>query len=183
MLNNKLDLQQFSAPKDKVAVAGKDIVYLYRLLKNQSKAGAERMAFTTENSNNKTQDADTTATKDGTIRVPGQAEIEITSTSLLVKGDTMIADLEAAMDTYEVIEIWEANLSEPATDGPENTKFKGTYYQGYLTSLEKTSNSDGHVELSFTFSINGKGAKGDVTVTKEQQEAAAYVFTDTTQTA
>ena len=36
-----------------------------------------------------------------------------------------------------------------------------------------------HVECSTTFGINGTGADGDVTVSAEQQEIAAYVFADT----
>lgn len=48
-------------------------------------------------------------------------------TSILTKGDTLISKLETALDEGELIEIWEANLAEPADDG-EN-KFKGSYYQ------------------------------------------------------
>ena len=38
------------------------------------------------------------------------------------------------------------------------------------------------VECSLTFGINGSGADGDVTVSVEQQEVAAYVFKDTQKT-
>jgi hypothetical protein len=75
------------------------------------------------------------------------------------------------------ISLWEANLEEPASEG--GNKFKGAYYQGYLTELEKTSNAEDFVECSLTFGINGAGVKGDVTVTAEQQEIANYVFADT----
>ena len=51
-----------------------------------------------------------------------------------------------------------------------------------MTEFEKTSNAEDMVEISLTFGINGKGVKGDVTVTAEQQEAASYVFVDTPKT-
>ena len=78
-----------------------------------------------------------------------------------------------------MIEIWEANLAEPAEAG--NNKFKGTYFQGYLTEIEYTANADEFVEVSLTFGINGTGADGDVTVTTQQQEQA-YAFVDTPKT-
>lgn len=158
-------------------VKGSKLVYLYRVLSEASKEKGTLLAFTTENGRTKSKEADTTATKDGSIRTPGQAEVEITATSLLAKGDTMIAKLEKSMDDDELIEIWEVNLEEPAGSG--DNKFKGMYFQGYLTEFEKNSSAEDFVECSLTFGINGAGAPGDVTVTVEQQEAAAYVFADT----
>ena len=90
----------------------------------------------------------------------------------------MIAALEDAMDSNELIEVWEANLDEPAESG-EN-QFKGMYFQGYLTEIEYSSNAEDMVEVSLTFGINGSGKRGNVTVTTAQQEMAEYVFTDTT---
>ena len=168
----RMNLQLFAE-----AVSGKKIVYLYRLLKDAATSDGTTLAFTTENGRTKSKDADSTATKDGSIRTPGTAEVEITATSILAKGDEMVEKLENAMDADELIEIWEANLEEPAESG-EN-KFKGMYFQGYLTEFEKTSSAEDFVECSLTFGINGTGKKGDVTVTVEQQEIAEYVFTDT----
>lgn len=167
---NKFNLQQFA-----VAVSGKKIVYLYRLLsKAQSETGS-LLAFVTENGRTKSRDADTTATKDGSVRTPGAVETEITCSSLMAKGDKMIDKLEDALDSNELIEMWEANLEEPGTG---TNKFKGMYFQGYLTEFEKTSNAEDSVELSLTFGVNGAGVRGDVTVTKQQQEMASYVFKD-----
>lgn len=158
------------------AVQGKKIVYLYRVLEEADTASAVAMAFVTENTRTKSKDADSTATKDGAIRTPGASEVEITATSILAKGDELLAKLEDAMDNDKLVEIWEANLEEPAD---EDNKFAGCYYQGYLTEFELSSNAEDFVEVSTTFAINGSGAKGDVTVSVEQQEMAAYVFTDT----
>ena len=160
------------------AVQGKKIVYLFRVLSKAATNAAAAMAFVTENEKTKSKDADSTATKDGAIRTPGAAEIEITATAILAKGDTLAADLEEAMDNDELLEIWEVNLAEEGTGG----KFKGTYYQGYLTEISLSSSAEEHAEYSTTFSINGNGVKGECTVSAEQQEIAQYVFADTNKT-
>jgi phage major tail protein, TP901-1 family len=163
------------------AIQGKKIVYLYRILSKAATADGAALAFTTENGRTKSKDADSTATKDGSIRTPGIAEVEITATSLLAKGDTLIDELEKALDEDKLIEIWEANLAEPGTESNEG-KFKAKYFQGYLTELEITSSAEDYTELSLTFGINGNGADGYATVTEQQQEIANYVFADTQKT-
>lgn len=170
-----IDLQMFAE-----AVSGKKIVYLYRILEEAANTAGATLAFTTENGRTISKDADSTETKDGAIRTPGASEVEITATSILTKGDTLIEKLEDALVENKIVEIWEANLEEPAGEG--GNKFKGRYYQGYLTEFEKTSNAEDFVECSLTFGINGTGVKGDVTVSAEQQEIAAYVFSDTAKT-
>ena len=160
------------------AVQGKKIVYLFRLFKDAATTAGTTLAFVTENTRTKSKDADSTATKDGAIRTPGASEVEISATCILSKGDEMIDKLEDAMDNDELIEIWEANLEE----GNSSNKFAGMYFQGYLTELEKSSNAEDFVEVSLTFAVNGTGARGEVTVSAEQQEIAAYVFADTTST-
>ena len=171
----RLDLQLFA----NVAVQGKKLVYLYRILSEAAKEDGTTLAFTTENGRTKSKDADSTATKDGSIRTPGAAEVEITATSILKKGDKLIDKLEKALDEDSLIEIWEANLMEPAADG--NNKFKGKYFQGFLTEIEYTANADEFVEVSLTFGINGTGEDGDITITTSQKEQA-YAFADTPKT-
>ena len=170
-----IDLQMFAE-----AISGKKLVYLYRIKSKAATTNGLALAFTTENERTKSKDSDSVVTKDGSIRVPGAVEQEITATSLLAKGSTFVDELEDAMDNDELIEIWEANLEEPAEGG--QNKFKGMYFQGYLTEVAKASNAEDHVEVSLTFAINGNGTRGDVTVTAEQQEVAEYVFTDTAKT-
>lgn len=172
----KMNLQLFAE-----AVQGKKIVYLYRIKKDAATTDGATLAFTTENGRTKNKDADSTATKDGSIRTPGVAEVEITATSILSKGDTMVDKLESALDNDDVIEVWETNLAEPGT-GESQGKFKAKYFQGYLTGLEVTSNAEDMVEVSLTFGINGSGVDGYATVSAEQQEIATYVFADTQKT-
>ena len=169
----KFDLQMFAE-----AVHGKKLVYLYRILSKAANVDGATLAFTTENERSKSKDSDSTPTKDGPILTPGEVEQEITATSILAKGDTLIDELEDALDNNELCEIWEANLESPVGDGGE--KFHGRYFQGYLTEVSYSSSAEDYVEVSLTFGINGSGVKGEVTVSAEQQEVAAYVFADTT---
>lgn len=184
------DLQMFAedgettttttTPATKTAVSGKKLVYLYRIRDNAATENGVTLAFTTENTRTKSVESESTETKDGPIITPGATEGEITCTSLLAKDDTLIDALEDAMDNHKIVEVWEANLEQPATGG--TNKFKGRYFQTTLTEMEKTSSAEDYVEVSLTFAINGTGAKGDVTVTADQQAAAAYVFADTQKT-
>lgn len=160
------------------SVHGSKIIYMYRPLNAEAKKSAAlRLAFVKENGNTVSTDADTTQTKDGTLRSPSQPEIEITSTSVLAVGDKMIDLLKKAQLNNEKVEVWEINLAEP---GKTSGKYKGTYYQAYITESEKSSPSDDWVEMSLTFGIEGKGAEGDVTVPTEMLDEALYTFTDTT---
>lgn len=160
------------------AVQGKKIIYLFRALSKASTTAAKAMAFVTENERTKSKDADTTATKDGSIRTPGAAEVEVSATAIMAKGDTLADELEEAMDNDELMEIWEINLDEPGTGG----KYKAKYFQGYLTEFALTTSAEEHAEYSVTFGVNGSGKTGEATVTTEQQEVAEYVFADTTKT-
>lgn len=156
------------------AVRGNKIVYLFRVY-GQTYA-AKVLAFTTENGRSVSKSADSTATKDGPIRTPGNLEQEITANAILKVSDGTVDEFEDAMKDDQLFEIWEANLEEPGTGA---NKFKGMYFQGYCTDISKTSSAEDFCSVDFTFGVNGKGERGDVTVTAEQQEAAEYVFTDT----
>lgn len=166
-----MNLQRFAY----TAVAGTEIIYLYRL-QEEPDANGVRTAFATENTKTVSTSADSTKTKDGSIRTPSTAEITIKSESILAKEDEMVDKLEKAQVDNKLLEIWEVNLAKPA-EGKEN-KFSGTYFQGYLTSCEVQSQASGYVKLSMTFGVNGKGQPGDVTVDKATQDEASYVFTD-----
>ena len=164
------------------AIKGKRIIYLYRILKDAATSDATAIAFTTENSRSKSRDSDTVTTKDGTIRVPGELETEISTTAIFAsENDEMISKIEKAIDNGDKMEIWEVNLDKPGTDA-NSSKFASKYFQGYVTNFELSSNSEDHAEASLDFGIEGKGADGYATVTDEQQEIAAYVFKDTMRT-
>lgn len=160
-------------------IQGKRIAYLYRLLADAATTEGAAIAFTTENSRSKSRDSDSVSTKSGTVRVPQEIEIEISTTALFAtENDPMIKKLESAIDTGALVEIWEVNLDVKGTE-TNASKYAAKYFQGYVTSMELSSNSEDHAEYSIDFAIEGKGADGFATVTDEQQEIADYVFKDT----
>lgn len=176
----KFNLQLFADDTaTRKAVQGKQLVYLFRVFKNAATKNAVAMAFTTENERSKSKDNETTATKDGGVVTPGEVEQEISATALLAVGDTIAEELEDAFDNNELIEIWEANLAAPVSSDEGNTKFKGRYFQGYLSEFTFSSSAEDYVEYETNFAVNGAGVKGDVTVTAAQQAVANYVFKDT----
>ena len=159
------------------AVAGKNLIYLYRLYSEQSTANGTRIALTTEDELSISSDADATATKDGSVRGASVAELEKTMTSLMDSNDEMIGKMKNALLNGALIELWEVNLDKPVTG--QTGKYSGTYYQGYLTEYTASSPADGNVEVSMTIAINGKGADGEVTVPAGQQDDGQYTFVDT----
>lgn len=174
-MENKMDLQMFAE-----AVQGKKIAYLFRVLEDAKTSAATVLAFATENERTTSKDADTTATKSGSIRTPAVAEIEITATAVLSVGDTLIDDLQDAMLSDKLVECWEVNLAEVGTDTANKGKYKAKYFQGYVTELSISSSAEDMTEVSITYGANGSGADGYATMTADQTEAASYVFTDTT---
>lgn len=171
-----MNLQIFAAE----AVQGRKLVYLYRILEDAATTDATALSFVTENERSKSKDSDSTVTKDGPIVTPGESETEITSTSILSTDSTMVDKLEEALDESKVVEIWEINLAKPSGEG--SNKYAATYYQGYVTEVSVSASAEDHVEVEHTFAINGKGAKGEATVTAEQQSVIDYVFKDTKKT-
>lgn len=167
-----MNLQKFA--EGKTAVQGKQIILLIRVISD--KPAANVLALETEHTVTMSKDASTTSTKQGTIRTPGQAEVEISASCVMSVGDTMIGKLRTAMETDELVEVWRANLAETGTGAG---KYKGTYYQGYVTNVEESAPADGQVDVSLTFGVNGTGKTGDVTVPASQVEEALYAFKDT----
>jgi len=156
-------------------VKGIDVVYLYRILKDATKEAAWKIAFSTENSTKESKDADTVATKDGTIRKPGTLETEITASTYLPTGDESIKKLRKAMIDDELIEIWEINKAEKNAGG----EYAAIYYQGYCTNIEKSSGSEDYAGISLSLAINGVGQDGYTSLTEEQAEVVQYAFKDT----
>lgn len=165
---------QLFAETVKTAVDGKQIIYLFRVLESASSKDAVAMAFTTENERSKSNEGETIETKDGGINIP-KIETEISTTAILAVGDTLADELEAAMDDGKKIEIWEANLAESVG----TNQFKGRYFQGLLSEFTLSSSAEDHAEYECTFTIDGAGKTGNVTVTAAQQEIYSYAFTDT----
>lgn len=165
------DFQMFAQ-----AVQGKKFVYLYRPKKKAASDSATALAFVTQNERTSQKSANSTATKDGSIRTPGTDSTEITSTSVLAAGDPVIEDLEDAYDNDELIQIWEVNLEDP---GKDDGKYSAVYMEGYITEFKYTSKASDYVEIAMTVGVSGGHAKGEATMSEDQQEMTKIVFEDT----
>lgn len=158
-------------------VKGQKIIYLYRKYSDRGTKTGLNVAYVSDNSKSMSSNADTLATKDGTFS-PGQTpEITISTTAYMKKGDEMLDTLKSALLNNDLLEIWEANLELPGT---ATGTYKGTYFQGYISSFNVNSTAEEWVEVDMDFTINGKGADGDVTVPSSIIEQADYVFADAT---
>lgn len=156
------------------AVSGSDVVYLYRAFKDRTTKDAVLFPLVTSNERSGSKSADSTATKDGNIRVPGPTEVEVTSSSIKAKGDPNVKALEAEFESGGLVECWEVDYSSKDDSG----KYDCIYYQGYFTDFTLSSESDGLAEISTTFGANGAGVRGKVELTKDQEDEIMYAFTD-----
>lgn len=158
------------------AVKGINRILLFRPLNKAGTEAASKLAFQTEHDVSKSRDVDSVSTKDGKIQSLGDLETEISVTSVLAKGDTFAEEMEKAFDDGEIIEIWDIDRTGEGSDG----KYPATYYQAYATTFNQTPNAEDDVEMSIDFAVNGKGQKGEATLTAEQESVVQYAFTDTT---
>ena len=171
-MKRKFNIQLFT--EDGGTVAGSDIVYLLRVKKDAATENGVILAFTTQNNRSLSSGVGTTQTKDGPVATPGTVEETLSVTSYFKKGDAMVSKLEEALKEGDVMEIWEADLSQPKT----GNKYAGRYWEGRISSWALSSPADGLVEVSTEYVLEGGGKTGDVTVTDEQR-AEAYEFKDT----
>jgi len=160
------------------ALQGKNLIILFRILKDATKKTATKLAFQTEHELTESKDSDSIPTKDGNIAVPGALETELDVTSIMALGDTLPDDLREALRKGLLVEIWEVNLAEKGTL-TNSSKYKATYFQGYVTEWSRNPNAEDALELSISFVINGEGQDGFATLTEGQEAVVQYVFKDT----
>lgn len=110
----------------------------------------------------------------------------LTSDTALVTGKTYYTRSGSGTTespyTYSAVTNPSASSLSSYYELTPSNKFKGKYWQGYCTECNRTSNAEDSVEISLTFGLNGVGARGNVTVTAEEQGEASYVFVDTPRT-
>lgn len=157
-------------------VKGINRILLFRVLSKSGTQSASKLAFQTEHEVTKTRDLESTPTKDGYVKSLAESETEISVTSILAQGDAFATEIEQAYDDGEIIEMWDINRTGEAVSG----KYPSTYYQAYMTEFSQAPNAEDDVELSMSFGVNGKGQKGEATLTADQEAFVQYAFADTT---
>lgn len=162
------------------AIHGTDYLSFFRLYKDRETEDASKMRFLTESTISKEKESDTRATKDGPLSsvTDGESSADFTSIAWREDDGTLAywKKLERAFDDNELVEFWNVDIKS----GEEGRDLDCTYHRGYFTSFEISAPADGQVELSYTYTINGRGVSGKDTLTEEQLKAvrsAQYEYT------
>lgn len=162
------------------ALQGIDVILLYRRLSKATQEAAWKMAFQTQHENTLSRDSESVPTKDGNIQNMNPVSYDFSATSIVAVGDPHVKEMKHALIDGEVIELWEINRSEKGTAEPDKDKFAATYYRGKVSEFGTNPGSEGAVELSMSFAIDGVGQDGFATLTDDQAKVVQYVFEDTT---
>lgn len=158
---------------------GKDLLTFFRLLKNKKTADASRIRFMTEQTLSMEKETDSQATVDGIVSSVADGENTIEFSSLAYR-DTDSETIEMWKElrnwylNNETVEVWNVDIKSGKKNGSEKTEYLVDYFQGKFTSFELKASADGKVELSYSYTIDGKGLfdKKD-TLTTEQEAAVA----------
>ena len=158
---------------------GKDLLTFFRLLKNKKTADASRIRFMTEQTLSMEKETDSQTTVDGIVSSVADGENTIEFSSLAYR-DTDAETIEMWKElrnwylNNETVEVWNVDIKSGKKNGSEKTEYLVDYFQGKFTSFEMKSSADGKVELSYSYTIDGKGLfdKKD-TLTTEQEAAVA----------
>lgn len=158
---------------------GKDLLTFFRLLKNKKTADASRIRFMTEQTLSMEKETDSQTTVDGIVSSVADGENTIEFSSLAYR-DTDAETIEMWKElrnwylNNETVEVWNVDIKSGKKNVSEKTEYLVDYFQGKFTSFEMKSSADGKVELSYSYTIDGKGLfdKKD-TLTPEQEQAVA----------
>ena len=159
---------------------GKDLLTFFRLLKDKKTADASRIRFMTEQTLSMEKETDSQTTVDGIVSSVADGENTIEFSSLAYR-DTDAETIEMWKElrnwylNNETVEVWNVDIkSGKKKQDSQKTEYLVDYFQGKFTSFEMKSAADGKVELSYSFTIDGKGHfdKKDV-LTPTQQAAVA----------
>ena len=158
---------------------GKDLLTFFRLLKDKKTADASRIRFMTEQTLSMEKETDSQTTVDGIVSSVADGENTIEFSSLAYRdtdADTieMWKELRNWYLNNETVEVWNVDIKSGKKNGSEKTEYLVDYFQGKFTSFELKAAADGKVELSYSYTIDGKGHfdKKD-TLTPEQEQAVA----------
>ena len=159
---------------------GKDLLTFFRLLKNKKTADASRIRFMTEQTLSMEKETDSQTTVDGIVSSVADGENTIEFSALAYR-DTDAATIEMWKELRnwylenETVEVWNVDIKSGKENGTSHqTEYLVDYFQGKFTSFELKAAADGKVELSYSFTIDGKGHFDQKdTLTAGQQAAVA----------
>lgn len=155
------------------ARAGNKIVLYFRDFSKRNVEGM-RLAFQTTHTLSGEGDADTTATKDGSVSV-GSAfawTLSVENLASEVEIRNIIRDVAQKTGTME---IWEVDFSQAGT---AKGSYKGKYMRGSVTSIEYANDADASAADTAEFAITGDPQDGDVTIDPESAAEIQYAFED-----
>ena len=159
---------------------GKDLLTFFRLLKDKKTADASRIRFMTEQTLSMEKETDSQTTVDGIVSSVADGENTIEFSSLAYR-DTDAETIEMWKElrnwylNNETVEVWNVDIKSGKKNGSEKTEYLVDYFQGKFTSFELKASADGKVELSYSYTIDGKGHfdKKDTLTTEQEQAVAA----------
>lgn len=157
--------------KSKDAIMGIDNIGFFRLLSEDHKMPAQLIPHQTSFDFDMSRDADSTATKDGSIAVPAGLETELTNEFIDAISYTSDA-IATAILNGEQVEIWMVNRRRKNTQG----KYFGWYIRGYVTEDSGSNDADDASTREITFNATGAPKRGWVTLTKEMEEEIDFGF-------
>lgn len=160
------------------AINGKDYLSFFRRFKDRTKEDAGRIRFMTESSLSMEKESDTTTTVDGVVSSIADGENTIEFTSLAFR-DTEAETVEMwkRMRQWfldgETVEIWNIDINSGKTNAETGKEeYLVDYFQGKFTSFEMTNAADGKTELTYSYTIDGKGIFDHKDTLTEEQAAA-----------
>lgn len=157
--------------KSKDAIMGIDNIGFFRLLSEDHKMPAQLIPHQTSFDFDMSRDADSTATKDGSIAVPAGLETELTNEFIDAISYTSDA-IATAILNGEQVEIWMVNRRRKNAQG----KYFGWYIRGYVTEDSGSNDADDASTREITFNATGAPKRGWVTLTKEMEEEIDFGF-------
>lgn len=145
------------------ALDGVKQIVLFRILGDEGNAW--KVAFQTEDESEESRDYDAEQTKDGSVSSPGGYEATKAVTAFLQKDSEELPRLQGAIRNPDQMELW--NLDTTDAEAEDTSTIPGEYSICNMTSLSISNPTDGKVEVSMDFDVDGKPVNGRAEVTPE----------------
>ena len=138
---------------------------LFRSIEGDTSQNAWKVPYQTEHDFSESRDFETTETKDGSVSSAGAYEGTISLTALAKQGGETIQQLKEVLRerSPRKVEVWEIET----VDVDEETTIPGEYMVCNLTDLSSSAPTDGNVEITLDFTVEGRPQVGDVNVTPQ----------------